>query len=142
MSRKPRNPKESIMSHNMRYSILAIGILVCIGTLFMFKFGLGDSETKARTLAFTTLVFLEIARVQLVRSQYHARPFSNRFLLIAVAVSLAMQLAVIYTPLNSVFKTMPLQGYEFLIILTVCVAVYIIGTVVTKVIARATHQLD
>jgi Ca2+-transporting ATPase len=142
MSRKPRNPKESIMSHNMRYSILAIGVLVCIGTLFMFNYGLAESETKARTLAFTTLVFLEIARVQLIRNQYHTRLFSNRFLLIAITASLAMQLAVIYTPLNGVFKTMPLHGYEFVIILTVCVAVYVVGMFVTRLIARATHQLD
>jgi Ca2+-transporting ATPase len=108
----------------------------------MFNYGLAESETKARTLAFTTLVFLEIARVQLIRNQYHTRLFSNRFLLIAITASLAMQLAVIYTPLNGVFKTMPLHGYEFVIILTVCVAVYVVGMFVTRLIARATHQLD
>jgi len=140
MERKPRKVHSKIMSRGMSATVFMIGILIAIATLIAFRHGLGVDEVTARTIAFTTLVFLEIVRVQMVRSRYHTGLFSNGWLLLALIFSIGLQLAVVYSPLNSIFKTVPLALSQIGYIIGVVVVVFIIGTILTKIIDRLTHE--
>jgi len=142
MRRAPRDPGKGILTLNMALNVLAMGILICAATLFIFKIGLAESAIKAQTLAFTTIVFLELARVQVIRRQYHTTLFSNKFLMLAWVGSLLMQLAVIYTPLNAIFKTTPLTLNEIVIILALTAAVYFVGSLLAAAIKKATREAD
>src|SRR3989344_8833033 len=67
MQRKPRDPKEKILSKDMLTSMIVFGVLLTLPTLFIFYITLPEGLIKAQTMAFTTLVILELFRSQTVR---------------------------------------------------------------------------
>jgi Ca2+-transporting ATPase len=127
MERPPRSPRERILSRGMLTDIWLVGVIICIGTLLLFWLNLPGGTTKAVTVAFTSLVIFEMVRVQSVRLKYKIGVFSNRKLLLAMAVSILLQVAVIYTPLlQPIFTTTALALIEWLEILAVSGVVLVI----------------
>jgi P-type Ca2+ transporter type 2C len=108
MLRKPLAANESILSKELRTDIIVFGVLIGIATLTLFWLYHGSGIAKAQTMAFTSLVIFEVARLHMIRSQYQLGIFSNKWLVGAVVLSILLQLSTIYTPLSSVFKTAPL----------------------------------
>tara|TARA_Y100000310_G_scaffold344775_1_gene459424 strand:- start:8082 stop:10655 length:2574 start_codon:yes stop_codon:yes gene_type:complete len=133
MNKKPREKNIPIIDKDMKFNIFFIGVLIAVGTLFVFYRGLNISIEHARTMAFTTLVVLEIVRLQMIRSKYHIGIFSNKYLILAVLSSLALQLVVVYTPLSTVFKTVAIGLIDWIYIVGVAVVLYIVGMVVNKI---------
>ena len=130
MQRRPRPKNESIFAHNMALTIFSRGIYIAVITIaiFMIAFGWSASHGQdglelARTMAFTTLVFAQLFYVFECRSENYS-PFDlgffkNKFLIVAVCFSVFMQLCVIYLPfLQSIFKTVPLLSWQWLLILS------------------------
>ncbi len=142
MERKPRSPKENIIDENMTIMIVVIGVLIAGGTLWLFNHGLGESAIKAQTMAFTALVVFEMVRVYMIRITYKVGIFSNIWLLLAMASSMLLQLMVVYTPLNKVFKVIPLTLVDWGFILGATAALLVIGLVATKIVQLMTHEMD
>ncbi len=134
MQRKPRNPAEQIINKKMFYSIGFIGVLIGLGSLGLFAFHLDKGLVVAQTVAFTSLVVFEIFRLQAIRSNFKIGMFSNKWLIGAVGTSFALQLAVIYTPLNAIFKTAPLGVNEWLAIIGVSVVLFVLSLGFNKII--------
>ena len=130
MKRPPRDPKSSIMDKKMFSNILFISIAITIATLILFNFGLAENIKKAQTIAFTTLVAMELVRVQTVRAKYGVKFFSNKYIVGAVALSLFLQMAIIYSPLNTFFNTVPLGLKDLFWIFGAAFAVYLISVIV------------
>ena len=129
----PRNPGEPIITKSMATNIVIISVLMAAGVLFLFNRFLSEGETVARTVAFTSIVMLEMVRVTMVRSQYKLSFFSNPFLLGALILSVLLQVAVVYVPvMNIVFKTTALTLYHWVYICAVMAGMFIIGTVIAK----------
>ncbi len=92
-------------------------------------------------MAFTTLVVLEIVRVQMVRSQYHIGLFSNPFIIMALASSLLLHLLVVYTPfLQTVFGTVALSPTEWGVILIVALIVWIVSNLINLLFKQPNHK--
>ena len=142
MERKPRSKDENIITKNMALNILLIGIIMAIATLFLFDIKIADGLIKAQTVAFTTLVMLEIVRVYVIRSQYKLGLFSNKYLLLAIISSIMLQLIVIYTPLGKLFGTTFLGVMDWVLILSVVLASLIVSVIFNKMIIMATKQID
>lgn len=140
MQRRPIKERR-IISKNMKWNILFMGALIAVATLAAFKFGSRIDLETGRTMAFMVLVLLEIVRVQMIRGQYKMSLFSNKYLLAALAGSLALQLAVVYTPLASVFKVTALGMVPWIFMIGSVIAVYVVGKIGNKVIAAETHEL-
>jgi Ca2+-transporting ATPase len=140
MQRPPRRTSERIMSKGMSLNVLGMGVLMCIATLLMFTIGLRESLPVGRTMAFMTLVLLEIVRLQMIRSAYRTPAFSNRWLTAAVLVSMALQLGVIYTPVNVLFGTVPLAPLHWLYMGVAVAGVFLAGTVLRNILGRATSE--
>ena len=66
-----------------------------------------DIET-ARTMTFTALVAQEYLRLVAIRIHERASLLANRWLLLAVGVSLALQLGLLYSPVGELFDAVPL----------------------------------
>jgi len=142
MKRPPRNPKENIITKNMMLNIITIGILMTIVVLFLFEMNIKD-VIKAQTMAFTALVALEMVRVQMIRSQYKLKLFSNFWLWLAILSSMLLQIAVVYIPhLNKIFKTVPLSLEDWGFILGGCAFMFVVGNIVNYTIRRVTKQYD
>ena len=142
MKRQPRNPKENIITKTMMYNIISTGVLMTIAVLYLFKLNL-DNIIKAQTIAFTTVVMLEMVRVQMIRSQYKLKLFSNFWLWLAILSSVLLQLAVVYIPhLNKIFKTVPLNINDWIGVLGGCLFMLIFGSVINHFIRKITKQID
>jgi len=118
---KPRKNSE-ILNKKM------VGLLILNGALMMgsvllsyfLSFNiLGKSVEYSRTVALMTLIFLEIVSAFNFRSfrkgVLNRGLFVNPYLFYAAAISLIATFAIIYTPLNKLFETIPL-GIEGLMI--------------------------
>jgi Ca2+-transporting ATPase len=115
MSRPPRNPKENILSKGMLIDMCIVGVIMLIGTLWIFNYNLHSGGTKAITTAFTAVVIFEMVRVLSVRAKYHVGFFTNRKLFLAIASTLILQVAVIYIPfLQPAFDTTNLDLLDWL----------------------------
>ncbi len=131
MNRPPRDPNEPILTRGAKHFLILVGIIMCIGTLGVFWWGLADGLDKARTLAFTTLVIYEMFNVincrSLKYSMFRIGIFSNRKLIYAIGVSVLLQLLVIYVPAIQVgFRTVALGLFDWVVILAVSSTVLII----------------
>jgi Ca2+-transporting ATPase len=130
--RPPRNPKEGIMSRLMLERTLLVGLLISAGVLYNFLSSLnsGDSMEKARTIAITTVVFFQFFQAwnsrSLQESIFRMNPFGNPYLFFAVAAAFIAHLMVLYIPgLQWIFRTVPLNGGEWLRIAAVTATVVI-----------------
>lgn len=133
MKRFPRKPSDPIISYKKACYLLLISFVIAIGTLVACYFGMHHSGELAQTMAFTTLVVLELAAVQIIRSPYNISIFSNPFIIAAVISSFLLQLFIVYTPfLQSVFKTVPLSISEWGIILSITIVVWILCSLINR----------
>ncbi len=147
MLKKPRSMNDAIISNNMVSTILLVGIVMLFGALGLFKFELlsGASLELARTVAFTTLVVVEMFNVFNSRSETKSAfsgIFSNKYLVGAVASSIVLQLLVIYVPqLQKAFGTVPLGPVQWGAILAVGVIV-VIAVEIKKQLYKDVAQYD
>lgn len=133
MQRPPRKSFDPIISRKKAVYLLLISFIIALGTLAACYFGMQKSAELAQTMAFTTLVVLELAAVQIIRAPYNVRFFSNPFMLAAVAASFFLQLLIIYTPLlQKVFKTVPLNAREWGMILVITIVVWVLCDLVNR----------
>lgn len=133
MLRPPRDPESPILSRALLLRILLVGILLLIGAFGLFEWALsqGVSEDAARTIAVNVFVFGELFYLfncrSLTRSMLAVGLFSNRWLLIGVAIMIVLQLAFTYVPLmNTIFHSAPIDPVWWLSILGVGLAIYLI----------------
>ena len=129
MKRQPVRPDESVFSPRITRGIVWGGIL--IGALAM---GAGYLYWSAgieswQTFILTALIFERTAHIFAIRSNrdslFRIGLLSNRFLLGAVVLSIALQFAIIYVaPLQEVFSTVPLSASEVLVAIALSVVVF------------------
>ncbi|BCN94202.1 calcium-transporting ATPase [Thiomicrorhabdus immobilis] len=125
MKRLPRDKNESFFAGQLGQTILIRGLIMGGVTygMFLYAINLGLEQPYAQTLAFMTLIFGQLVQVfdsRTITNIYHRNPFSNRHLLIAVAVSGLLSIMMVYTPFgNLLLGTMPLRaehlGLAFLV---------------------------
>jgi Ca2+-transporting ATPase len=127
MSRPPRDADEGVITRAMWQRILMTGMIMALGTLAVFDAtlpgGLLPGErtlAAAQTLAFTTLVLFQLVNALAThlgeQSLFSARLFTNKWLWMAVSLSLALQVCVVhFGPLQAAFSTVPLSGSDWLL---------------------------
>jgi len=137
MSRVPRPLKEKLLSREALTFILFVGTIITVGTLWVFTSELPNGLQKAQTMAFTTMVVFELFNVFNVRGFLQKNGLSllsNTKLLLAVAGSFILQLAVIYIPpLQEAFSTVPLTLGDWIKIFLVTITVLILWTVKQRI---------
>ena len=98
-------------------------ISLCTLLAFLLAVRSGDGDLSfARTIAFTTLVMLQLVYVFECRSEAvgRVRLGGNLYLVAAVFISILLQLMVIYVPsLGKVFQTVSLGWFHWVLILVV-----------------------
>ncbi|HCY20741.1 TPA: hypothetical protein DIC40_02615 [Patescibacteria group bacterium] len=110
MKHHPRKSSESIVSQKMMINIAILSSIMTIAALFLFFRHHDTDIVQARSGVFVLLVFIELIKIQIIRSQYGLGILSNKRLLLAVSVSMALVLAVVYIPgVNTLFELTPLS---------------------------------
>jgi P-type Ca2+ transporter type 2C len=120
MARTPRRLSDRVIDTEMQLGIGFVGLVMAIVTLAALDLHLpggliggSGNITEARTMAFTTLVLAQLYNCFNARSDrvsaFH-QMFANPLLWAAIALSVALQVAVVHVPLlNDAFDTSPLS---------------------------------
>jgi Ca2+-transporting ATPase len=117
MQRPPRPPQESIFAHGMWQHILWVGLLMGAVTLLTQAWALHSGSAHWQSMVFTVLTLSQLGHVLAIRSEreslFTQGVLSNRLLVAALALTFALQMAVLYVPwLQPIFKTAPLSAAE------------------------------
>ncbi|SDW34249.1 cation-translocating P-type ATPase [Flavobacterium degerlachei] len=120
MKRPPKDPKQNIFTKRMAFHILRVGFLMAAVTLGVQAWAIQQQIQHWQTIAFTVLCFSQMGHVMAIRSQHNSLfkigLLSNKPLLVALSITVALQLLIIYIPFcNVVFKTQPLSLFELTI---------------------------
>lgn len=126
MDMPPRPREERAITGRMWWGIAFVGAVMAIGTLGVLDASLpgglidGSGDIRyAQTMAFTTLMLFQMFNVFNSRSDEQSAfidLFNNRWLWLAVALSVVLQVAVIYLPgLQQAFSTVPLSLADWLL---------------------------
>jgi len=113
MRRPPRPPGESVFARGLGRHVLWVGALMAAIALGMEAWSFGSGTASWQTLVFTVLCLSQLGHILAIRSEreslFTQGLLSNKPLAGAVALTLALQLAVVYVPaLNRLFHTEPL----------------------------------
>ncbi len=133
MRQPPRNPKEPVMTYDIKVMTAVISIITGLATFAVFFLLLRQtgSVTIARSVAFTSLGVNSLLYVLSVRTMRHhisfRQLFSNPSLLLMIGLGLILQIAAVTVPiLQGVLHTVSFGHESWLIIITVAVAVLLI----------------
>jgi Ca2+-transporting ATPase len=138
MRRPPRPAGAGIIDRPMLVLIggaASVTTVVVLGLALWALDGAPATTPRALTIVFTAFVVFEFVKLYVVRWAKGTSPFSNRWLALAVLVSLALHLAVLYTPLGDAFGTIPLGVGDWLAI-GVALAVALPGFLAVAVVVR------
>jgi Ca2+-transporting ATPase len=130
MQRPPYPPTETMFALGMWQHILCVGTLMSFLVLGLQYWGISHGDGQWQTMVFTALTFTQLAHVMVIRSDRESLLtigiFSNQPLAIAVGLTVALQLLLIYVPaLNSIFDTAPLSALELGLCLACAVVVLV-----------------
>jgi len=134
MRRPPRPVFEGVFARGLGVHVLWVGLFMAALALGAQAWFVDSGAVQARwqTITFTMLCFVQLGHVLAVRSEqdslFKLGLLTNKPLLGAVLLAVAMQLAIIYLPVfNRLFKTEPLDAAE--LALTVAGAAAVFGVV-------------
>jgi Ca2+-transporting ATPase len=129
MRRPPHPPGESIFARGLGRHVIWVGLLMCALAGGAGYWYWKNSDPRWQTILFTTLTLSQMAHVMAIRSErqslFRIGIFSNRPLLGAVAMTVLLQLALIYVPfLQTFFQTMALPPFELALTLELSAVVF------------------
>jgi magnesium-transporting ATPase (P-type) len=129
MRRPPRRRSEPLFTHQLAVRCLLVGSLILVGAVLMFLYEyemVRPHEApdlalrKAQTMAVTTVVLFQMFYLfqcrSLRTSVFQLDWLANPSIYVATAVTAAMQLAFVYSPImNRLFHSAPLGGSDWLL---------------------------
>lgn len=122
MTRPPRNPKENIVSGKVGFNILYQGLSQAIIVILVFVVGVFcfNSPTKASTMAFLTLNFIQLFHMYNVHSSksiFKDSAFKNKFINISFLCEIGLFILIAFVPfLSNILGMTPLNTLEWFIV--------------------------
>jgi P-type Ca2+ transporter type 2C len=141
MQRPPRPPRESLFAGGLWQHVIWVGLLMGGVSLLTQALALRMGDWHWQTMVFTVLTLSQMGHALAIRSERDSLLsiglWSNRPLLLAVAVTFALQMAVVYVPaLQPIFHTEALTAAELGVCLGVSGVVFIAVEIEKLVIRR------
>ena len=146
MDRPPRPPAESLFARGLWQHVVWVGLMIAGLSIFSQAYAIRSGSAHWQTIVFTVLTVSQMANVMAVRSEteslWRLGLFSNLPLLGAVALTISLQMAVIYwPPFQRVFKTAPLSPRELIFTLGLC-SLVLVAVEIEKWLARRRTQAN
>lgn len=121
LNRPPQDPNEKLFNPLFIQKVILVSVisaLAAFGLFLAFTNIVGISEnnlTQAQTIAFTTLITVQVAILFTARSisdsAFSFSPFSNKYVLIGAGATLGLQLLIVYSA--SLFGISPFRTAPF-----------------------------
>ncbi len=133
MKQPPRDPKAPFLSRTWLMKLATLSGIIAVIILSLFFWISIEDPMRARTVAFTALVILELSKAFILRLPYRIPMFCNRYLISAVILSLALQVVILYVPFfHEVLKTVPLLFTDWMWILGGVLALWLTASPLMK----------
>lgn len=137
-------PKKYIIDSLMVQRMVVMAIPMMFGTLFLFSQYFATDIQKAWTISLTTLAVFQWFNAWNCRSEdksiFSMDWFSNKYLIGATLIVIALHIAALYTPImQTILRTVPLTLSEWLMIIPIAVSI-IIAEEIRKVFYRIKLQ--
>jgi cation-transporting ATPase F len=131
MERPPRRPETPVITPELGIRIGFVSLMLLLGAFGLFEWTLlhGRSLETARTVAVNMFVFGEIFYLfncrSLRYSMFRLGVFSNRWLVLGVAVMTLLQVLFTYSPaMNQLFGSAPMGSLEWAWVLSGSLTIY------------------
>jgi Ca2+-transporting ATPase len=146
MDLPPRPVNQPIINRDMVIGIAVQTVAISLAVLTAFQIGLETGQVHARTMAFATLSISELLRAYTSRSERYSLwaigIFGNKWMQVAVLVSLLILLAIIYVPfLQPIFDTNNLTAQDWLVMLPL-ILVPSVAAEINKWVLRKTSERE
>jgi magnesium-transporting ATPase (P-type) len=133
MDRRPRRPETPVLTRALGFRIGLVSLMLLLSAFGLFEWTLlhGKSLETARTVAVNMFVFGELFYLLNCRSLRYSMftlgVFSNRWLVLGVAVMILLQVMFTYTPaMNHLFGTAPMDTTEWAWVLAGGLVIYLV----------------
>lgn len=130
MERGPEN--EDILSKNNLIKVAIAGIVMAVGTLGLYLYYLPVGSIKAMTVAFTVFVIYQLFNAFNRKNKHN---WENKVFIIAIGLSLVLQLLVVYLPfLQGIFRTTALGLMDWVLIVLIAATIFLSDWICEKLI--------
>ncbi|MBN2356340.1 cation transporting ATPase C-terminal domain-containing protein, partial [candidate division KSB1 bacterium] len=126
MQRPPRTPNAPILTPELIGRLLLVSAIISIGAFGLYELALhlGAQVARARTIAVNTVVMIEIFYLfncrSLTQSFLKIGLFSNRWMVVGIALMILLQLLFTYAPfMNNVLASAPITLMDWGMVLAV-----------------------
>jgi magnesium-transporting ATPase (P-type) len=147
MRRPPRAPSDRVIDIRMWTGVVVVGLVMAAATLLTVDVFLPgglvegqDALDDARTAGFTVLVLAQLFNALNARSETASAfrgLFANRWLWVAIGVSVLLQVAVVHAGfLNEAFTTVPLTPGQWVVCVLMASAVLWVSEIRKLVLRR------
>lgn len=124
LNRPPQDPNEKLFNPLFVQKVVIISVISALAVFGLFLaytniVGMSDDNlSQAQTIAFTTLIMVQVAYLFTARSisdsAFRFSPFSNKYVLIGAGATLGLQLLIVYS--SSLFGISPFRTSPFPVI--------------------------
>ncbi len=138
LKQPPRDPGEPIVNSSMIRRMAILTPIMAIGTLALFQWHSQQNGLNySRTVAFCTIAAFQWFQAFNARSQFESvfsiGPLGNRWLLLGLSAAVALQVAVVQTPVGTwLFRTEPLAALDWLWIVLVSSSIWIVDEILKR----------
>ncbi|MEX0668420.1 MAG: HAD-IC family P-type ATPase [Candidatus Saccharimonadales bacterium] len=124
-------PKKWIIDGYMTQRMLLMSTAMAITTLVLFSSYIDGDYVKATTIALTTMVVFQWYKVITCRSEHKSifqmDPFSNKYLVVALAIVITLHIGALYTPVGQfLLRVEPLSLRDWAIILVASLSTIVV----------------
>jgi len=143
MREKPRPVNTNILNKEILINTAFVAVIMAAGTIFMFARGYAyDGIKYARSISFVTLAMFQVFNALNVRSRtksvFKLGIFSNKYLNIAIPVSILLLIGTIYLPfMQRIMQTVPLLPNEWIIIVPVTSTIFVFEELRKRLVSRS-----
>ena len=134
MKKKPRKNSGGILDRRSMRFILLNGSIMTAMLILLFINGLSSGIREAQSMVFVGFVLYEFVRIAAIRQDEQLSWNSNRYLLLAIAGSMVLQLTVMYSALNSIFGVSALGMAAWSMIVAAIGAGWILSTLASRML--------
>ena len=134
MKLSPKKFQSEIITKKLWIEMTAFGALLTVAILGLYYYNLiHENSIEAKGAAFIAIAFFELVYLFIIRANYGTRFFSNKWLWIAIIVTMVMQVAIVYTPfLAGLFEVRHIDLFDWVYILTASIVMWILFSLFKK----------
>ena len=134
LKEKPRSAESKGMKKPIRYAIY-LSLAGFVISLLLYLWGLGISIENARTLVFSFLVFSQLAFVFSIRSPHRiwqnvSSFFTNKFMIVAIVISLLLQGLTFVKPMDKIFSVGTLSQIEIIVLIIAVLISFLVAEII------------